>query len=47
MFSGERGTEWGALMAASSIAVVASLLIVVLMQKQLAKGINLGGFGGR
>lgn len=47
MFSGERGTEWGALMAASSISVLASLVIVVLMQKQLAKGINLGGFGGR
>lgn len=47
MFSGERGTEWGALMAASTVAVVASLVIVVLMQKQLAKGINLGGFGGR
>lgn len=45
MFSGERGTDWGPLMAASSIAVLASLVIV--MQKQLAKGINLGGFGGR
>lgn len=47
MFSGERGTEWGALMAASTIAVLASLVIVILMQKQLAKGLNLGGFGGR
>jgi multiple sugar transport system permease protein len=47
MFSGERGTAWGSLMAASSIGVAASLIIVVLMQKQLAKGINLGGFGGR
>lgn len=47
MFSGERGTEWGPLMAASTIGVLASLVIVVLMQKQLAKGINLGGFGGR
>lgn len=47
MFSGERGTEWGALMAASTISVLASLIIVALMQKQLARGINLGGFGGR
>ena len=47
MFSGERGTEWGALMAASTISVAASLIIVVLMQRQLSKGINLGGFGGR
>ncbi|MDO5094100.1 MAG: carbohydrate ABC transporter permease [Propionibacteriaceae bacterium] len=47
MFSGERGTDWGPLMAASTIAVLASLVIVVAMQKQLAKGLNLGGFGGR
>ncbi|PIF02800.1 MAG: ABC transporter permease [Propionibacterium sp.] len=47
MFSGERGTEWGALMAASTIAVLASLVVVILMQNQLAKGVNLGGFGGR
>lgn len=47
MFSGERGTEWGGLMAASTISLVASLVIVVLMQKQLSKGINVGGFGGR
>ena len=47
MFSGERGTEWGALMAASTISVLASLVIVALMQKQLSRGINMGGFGGR
>lgn len=47
MFSGERGTDWGPLMAASTISVLASLVIVVAMQKQLAKGLNLGGFGGR
>lgn len=47
MFSGERGTDWGPLMAAATLAVIPSLLIVLAMQKQLAKGINLGGFGGR
>ena len=47
MFSGERGTDWGPLMAACSVAVIASLVIVVLMQRQLAKGMNIGGFGGR
>ena len=47
MFTGERGTDWGPLMAASTIAVLASLVIVVAMQKQLAKGLNIGGFGGR
>lgn len=47
MFSGERGTDWGPLMAAATLAVVPSLLIVMAMQRQLANGINLGGFGGR
>lgn len=47
MFSGERGTDWGPLMAATSIAVLASLSIVVFLQRQIAKGINIGGFGGR
>lgn len=47
MFSGERGTDWGPMMAACTVSVLASLIIVVLMQKQLAKGINLGGFGGK
>jgi multiple sugar transport system permease protein len=47
MFSGERGTDWGPLMAAATLAVVPSLGIVLFMQKQLAQGINLGGFGGR
>lgn len=47
MFSGERGTDWGPLMAAATLAVIPSLLIVVAMQKQLAHGVNLGGFGGR
>ncbi|NMW60493.1 carbohydrate ABC transporter permease [Mobiluncus mulieris] len=47
MFSGERGTDWGALMAASTVSVLASLIIVLAMQKQLSKGINMGAFGGR
>jgi multiple sugar transport system permease protein len=47
MFSGERGTDWGPLMAASTIAVLPSLIIVVVLQKQLVKGISMGGMGGR
>lgn len=47
MFSGERGTDWGPLMAACAISVLASLFIVVFLQRQIARGINLGGFGGR
>ena len=47
MFSGERGTDWGPLMAASTLAVIPSVIIVVLLQKQLVQGINMSGFGGR
>lgn len=47
MFSGERGTDWGPLMAAASFAVIPSLIIVIVLQKQLIKGANAGGFGGR
>jgi multiple sugar transport system permease protein len=47
MFSGERGTDWGPLMAAGTFAVIPSLLIVILLQRQLVKGVSSGGFGGR
>ena len=45
--AGTIGVRPGPLMAAATLAVVPSLLIVLAMQRQLAKGINLGGFGGR
>ncbi|MFC7373659.1 MULTISPECIES: carbohydrate ABC transporter permease [unclassified Brachybacterium] len=47
MFSGERGTDWGPLMAAVTLVVVPSLVIVVLLQRQLQQGVSMGGFGGR
>lgn len=47
MFSGEHGTDWGPLMAAATLAVVPSLLIVIVLERQLVKGVLLGGFGGR
>ncbi|WP_235046984.1 hypothetical protein [Arthrobacter nitrophenolicus] len=47
MFSGERGTDWGPLMAAATLAVLPSLLVVILLQRQLVKGVSMGGFGGR
>ncbi|WP_341854146.1 carbohydrate ABC transporter permease [Brachybacterium sp. GPGPB12] len=47
MFSGERGTDWGPLMAAVTLVVLPSLLIVVLLQKRLQQGVSMGGFGGR
>jgi multiple sugar transport system permease protein len=47
MFTGERGTQWALMMAAATLAVVPSLLIVALLQRQLIRGVALGGFGGR
>jgi multiple sugar transport system permease protein len=47
MFSGERGTDWGPMMAAVTLVVLPSLLIVVLLQRQLQQGVSMGGFGGR
>lgn len=47
MFSGERGTDWGPLMAATTLSVIPSVLVVIAMQNQLKDGLNLGGLGGR
>jgi multiple sugar transport system permease protein len=47
LFTGERGTEWNYVMAASTLAVVPSVIIVALLQRQLVKGVSMGGFGGR
>lgn len=47
MFSGERGTDWGPLMAAITLVVVPSLVVVVLLQRQLRDGAAVGGMGGR
>lgn len=47
MFSGERGTDWGPMMAAVTLVVLPSLLIVIALQKQLQQGVSMGGFGGR
>lgn len=44
MFSGERGTDWGPLWRPISVAVAFSLIIVILMQRQLSRGMNIGGF---
>lgn len=47
MFSGERGTDWGPMMAAVTMATIPSIFIVVFLQRQLEKGVALGAFGGR
>ena len=47
MFTGQFGTQWALLMAASTLAVIPSLILVLLLQQQLIKGVTLGGLGGR
>ncbi|MFF1571672.1 carbohydrate ABC transporter permease [Leifsonia sp. NPDC058292] len=47
MFTGEHGTQWSLMMAASTLAIIPSLIIVAVLQRQLIKGVALGGFGGR
>ena len=37
MFSGERGTDWGPLMAAVTMTTIPSILLVVFLQKQLER----------
>ncbi|PDQ36449.1 MAG: ABC transporter permease [Candidatus Lumbricidophila eiseniae] len=47
MFTGEHGTQWSLTMAAATLAIIPSLIIVAVLQRQLIRGIVLGGFGGR
>ena len=47
MFLGQHGDQWSLLMAASTISVVPSLIMVVVLQRYLVRGIALTGFAGR
>jgi len=47
MFLGQTGNQWNLLMAASTISVIPSALIVILLQRYLVSGIALSGMGGR
>jgi multiple sugar transport system permease protein len=47
MFLGQTGNQWTLLMAAATISVLPSALIVILLQKYLVNGIALSGMGGR
>ncbi len=47
MFSGELGTAWGPLMAAAAMAVLPSIFVVLVLQRQLSQAGIIGGFGGR
>jgi multiple sugar transport system permease protein len=46
-FMSQQGTQWHLMMAASILAMVPSVLLVVLLQKNLVRGLLTTGFGGR
>lgn len=46
LFSGEAGTQWGLIMAASSLAVIPVLAVFAFFQKQIIEGIVLTGMKG-
>ena len=47
LFLGQQGQRWELLMAASTIAMVPTILLVLALQKYLVRGIALSGLGGR
>jgi multiple sugar transport system permease protein len=47
MMVGQYGTEWNVLMSAASIAIIPSILIFIVFQRNLESGIALTGMGGR
>ncbi|PYE50420.1 carbohydrate ABC transporter permease [Deinococcus yavapaiensis] len=46
LFSGEAGTQWGLIMAASSLAVIPVLLVFAFFQRQIIEGIVMTGMKG-
>jgi len=46
-FMSQQGTQWQLMMAAAILAMVPSVLLVVLLQKNLVRGLLTTGFGGR
>lgn len=47
MFFGQQGSQWHLVMAASVISMAPTLLLLILLQKHLVKGIVTSGLGGR
>lgn len=47
MFLGQTGNQWNLLMAAATISIIPSALIVLGLQRYLVSGIALSGMGGR
>ncbi|MGW7693669.1 carbohydrate ABC transporter permease [Streptomyces asiaticus] len=46
-FFGQQGNEWSLVMAASVISMLPTVIILVLLQKHLVRGIVTSGLGGR
>lgn len=47
MFSGQYGTDWSALMAATTISIIPGVIFYIIFQRSLVQGISLSGMGGR
>ena len=47
LFLGQQGQRWELLMAAATISMVPTVLLVLALQKYLVSGIALSGLGGR
>jgi len=47
LFLGQNGQEWQLLMAAATISMAPTILLVLALQKYLVRGIALSGLGGR
>jgi multiple sugar transport system permease protein len=46
-FVGQQGTQWNLMMAASVMAMIPTVLLVVMLQKHLVRGLLVTGLGGR
>ena len=46
-FIGQQGTQWNLMMAASVLAMLPTILLVVLLQRHLVRGLLVTGLGGR
>lgn len=46
-FLGQQGSQWHLLMAASTISMLPTVVMVLLLQRHLVRGIALSGLGGR
>jgi multiple sugar transport system permease protein len=47
LFLGQQGQRWELLMAAATISMIPTVLLVLALQKYLVRGIALSGLGGR